>query len=447
MLAIYSSIAGAVSVNVSPNRTQPLSSDYVEGNPASLQNPASAMSISQILDVALQNNPQTKTVWWNARRLAAAKGLERSAYYPDVAFRAKVAHGYDYQFTNGREVAYTDIEGGVILSYLLLDFGERDASSRAAAAALLAAEWQLNWTMQNVIFEVLNASYIYLCAQEILEAGEDSLKDLKESRGSVEELFRSGLRSVTDLYAIKATLAEAEMEIALQKSAVDIAKGNLNISMGLPFDSCCSLLPPADPPQQAAYLGALSNLIDHAEQGRADLQAKYAILAEKEALANKVFASFQPKLRFDGDVGCQRYCKDKSKGIDYNLALSFSIPLYNGGETTYRKRMSWADIQSENSDIEQHKFAIAKEIAVYDRQFKASQKLFDLVIDYMKNAEQAFEGALERYKAGTISIFDLTAAQKQLSQARMRRAEAKSSWYRNLAGLTFSLGVIATSFD
>src|ERR1700722_13223686 len=72
--------------------------------------PTPPLEIYQVIDVALQNNPQTKTLWWNARRQAAAQGVAQSAYYPDITFRARVAHGYDYQFPNGREVVYTDLE-------------------------------------------------------------------------------------------------------------------------------------------------------------------------------------------------------------------------------------------------------------------------------------------------------------------------------------------------
>jgi len=400
------------------------------------------LTIPQLLDIAFKNNPQTKSVWWNAQRQAAAEGIAKSAYYPEVSLYGKAAHGYDYKYFNSNETVYTDFEAGLSLSYLLFDFGARDADCQAAVAALMAADWQYNWAMQKVIFEVLNSLYLYYSAQEILEARIASLEDLKSTFESVEELFRHGLRSISDMHTIKATTAEAEMELILQKSAVAIALDNLNLSLSLPINSQLLLAPLEDPPIDLRPYGDIAALVREAECQRADLQAKYAQLNEKEAVLNKEKASYYPKLSFDGNVGVQHYLRDRGQGQDYNVALSFKLPLYNGGKADARKRVALADIEAANFDIDQQRLAIAKEISVYNKQFEASQALFEVVKRYMLNAEQTFEGALERYKAGTISIFDLTAAQRLFAQARIKRAEAKSSWYRDFAGLSFSMGVI-----
>nr|MBA2728792.1 TolC family protein [Parachlamydiaceae bacterium] len=272
-----------------------------------------------------------------------------------------------------------------------------------------------------------------------------SLDDLKSTYESVEELYRNGLRCISDMYTIKANTAEAEMELILQRSAVSIALGNLNSYLGLPFDCQLLIAPLEEPPVDQVSCRDITALVCEAENKRADLQAKYALLNEKEAILKREKANYLPKLSVDGNAGVQHYLRaqDKPKGLDYNIALSFNAPLYTGGEAAARKRMAWADIQTVNYDIDQQRLAIVKEISIYHRQFEASQELFVLVKSYMENAEQTFDGALERYKAGTISIFDLTVAQRLLAQARIRRAEAKSSWYRDLAGLSYSMGVIA----
>ncbi len=401
------------------------------------------LSLTQLIDKALSNNPQTKTVWWNARRQAAAQNVAESAYYPDISLRGKIAHGYDYQYTNGREVVYTDFEAGLSLSYMLLDFGFRDADTQAAIAALMSADWQFNWSMQKVIFEVLSSAYIYISAQEILTAREASLQDLQSTYEFVNDLFNCGLRSVSDLHAIRASISEAEMELILQKSAVSIAMGNLNTNLILPFDAPLFLHPLKDPSTDRPSISNIANMVRSAELQRADLQAKFADLNEKEAIRKRVGASYNPKVRLDADAGMQHYLHDKGKGLDYNVAINFSVPLYNGGKAEAMKQMAWADIQAASYDIDKTRLLIAKEIAIYNRQFEASQELFAVVVNYMQNAEDAFLGALERYKAGTISIFDLTIAQRHLAQARIRRADVKSSWYRDLAGLSFSMGVIA----
>ena len=60
----------------------------------------------------------------------------------------------------------------------------------------------------------------------------------------------------------------------------------------------------------------------------------------------------------------------------------------------------------------------------------------------LQNAIKTFNGVLDKYKAGTQSIFDLTAAQKQLADARLKNGDAKTRWYRSLAQLAYATGTI-----
>ena len=46
----------------------------ISGNLASEELPARPLTMTELVDIALQNNPSTKQAWWNARRAAAALG-------------------------------------------------------------------------------------------------------------------------------------------------------------------------------------------------------------------------------------------------------------------------------------------------------------------------------------------------------------------------------------
>ncbi len=400
------------------------------------------LTIPQLVDMALQNNPQTQVAWWNSKRAVAVRNLAKSQYYPEASFCGLVAHGYDYQFVGGGEIVYTDLEAALCLSYLLLDFGERRADCNAAVAALMAAGWQSDWCMQKVIFEALSCTYAYLGSKEKLAAYESSLDDLNKTYEALEELYNRGLRTISDMYTFKAAIAEARMEIIEQKAIVGAALSDLVAILGLPCSRQLEIASLAEPPVDRKLFLDIERLVYKAQRQRSDLQAKYATLVEKEAIRKRVLASYYPKLQFDGDVGIQHYIRDKAKGLNYNLSLTFNIPFYTGGEARSRQDIALADLEAARIDIEQLKLNITKEITACSLKFESSQELMDEVISYLRNAQQAFDGVFERYKAGTNSMFDLMAAQKQLVRARIRRGEAKSSWYRDFAALVFAIGVI-----
>ena len=46
--------------------------------------PGSTVTLAQAIDLALANNPQTRTAWLEARAAEFAVGSARSAYYPEI---------------------------------------------------------------------------------------------------------------------------------------------------------------------------------------------------------------------------------------------------------------------------------------------------------------------------------------------------------------------------
>lgn len=400
------------------------------------------LAIPELVDIALRNNPNTKTAWWNARRAAAALGAANSAYYPTVLLHGDVMHGRDYKFINGQETTYTTAGADLILSYLLMDFGERKATSDAARAALCAANWQTDWAIQTVMFEVLHNGYAFLNAQEQLISRNLSLSDARGTLEDANDLLRVGLRSINDINTLKATISDMEINIALQKAEVDIARGKLAASLGLDVGTPLVLIALPDPKNDQAMKEDLDCLIVRAQQTRADMMAKRARLQEKIALAEKTKKSYYPKLNLNADGGYRRYIDDKANGADYNVGLNIDFPLFNGFEATYRNRVALSDVMATENELASLELAIALEVLSYHRLFEAAQEIIKLSQESLSNSTQTFEGVLDKYKAGTQSIFDLVLSQRLLADARIRHGDAKTRWYRSLAQLAYATGTI-----
>lgn len=400
------------------------------------------LSITELLDIALQNNPETQTAWWNAQRAAASVGIAKSAYYPTAYIHGTVAHGRDYKFINGQETTYTTGSGDLILNYLLYDFGERRAATDAAKAALCAANWQSDWTLQKVMYNVIHHTYAFLNAQEQLNSRLSSLHDATISLEAAQELHRVGLKSINDVYALKAAISDMQIAIALQKADVTIAKGKLAASMGLSVDTEILVADLPDPQVTKVVQEGVHNLIAAANQKRSDLMAKRAEVQQKEALRDKVSKSCRPKVGVNADTGYRRYFHDKSNGYNYNVGLYLDIPLFNGFEATYQNRVAYSDLQISETEMANLELEIALEVLTYSSWFAAAQDILQLAHENLQNSFKTFQGVLDKYKAGTQSIFDLTAAQKQLADARLKHGDAKTRWYRSLAQLAYATGSI-----
>ena len=155
------------------------------------------LSLLQVLDVALRNNPVTRSAWFQAKSAAADVGSKRSEYFPTLEV--------DGQLTRQKQVALgvvfllTSYGPSASLTWLLLDFGGRGADVEEAKRALFAADYTYNAAIQNVALQVEQAYYQYLDAKALLAAEEASLKAARESLAAAEERHRAGVATIADV--------------------------------------------------------------------------------------------------------------------------------------------------------------------------------------------------------------------------------------------------------
>ncbi|NIU86182.1 MAG: TolC family protein, partial [Nitrosopumilaceae archaeon] len=63
--------------------------------PEDLEDQADSLTLSQLVDIALANNPTTQIAWEDARAAAAAWAQARGLYYPQVSGSAEYFYARD----------------------------------------------------------------------------------------------------------------------------------------------------------------------------------------------------------------------------------------------------------------------------------------------------------------------------------------------------------------
>lgn len=429
---------------LSQNEEQPfvISSNPKEEELPTLEN----LGLSDLIDIALRHNPATQKSWWHARRAVAALGLAESTNYPDLSAEAYATRAREVKFPNGPNTTFTWYETDLCLSYLLFDFGERRATVKAAKDALLAANWVADWEIQKIVSTVATHYYEYLNAKEVLKSRKTSYKDAQGIFSAAEELHKAGLCPITDLYTSKTSLSQMQIEIAQQKAHVAIALGRLTSSLGLDIETKIKVAPLPDDIQNTIPAEGLSKLISIAQEKRADILAKQAIVAEKEALVTKESRASFPKLRAVADGGWNQYSKHQGSGYNYNGTLNLSIPLFKGFEYTYRKRLALADAEGTQAELKELQLDVALEILTYSELLKAAEEVLKSSCEYLENALKTYEGTLENYRCGTKNIFDLITSQQALAEARIKTTNARAQWYVSLSELAYATGTLVTHF-
>ena len=400
---------------------QPLPTDTVYG-------------VLEVVDQALCRNPRTSEAWANARVQAAQVGIARSDYLPDLDGRIAATHSRtDGQSTDLRSASLT-------LSWLLYDFGARDANLEYARQLLSAASSTLDATVQSVFLTALQSYYNAQAARAALTAAQESEKASRESLAAAETRYRVGAATPADRLQAQTAWSQAVLNRIRAEGAVKTTLGTLANAMGFDASVPISL---DDIPQTmpgAGFERDIEALIAEARKRRPDLQAAEAQVRAAQANVDYTRAFGRPTLSLSTGPNWQ-----DTGSISTNsnsIGLTLTLPLFSGYETTYRVRAAEARVDSASAQRETLRQQVALEVWTnYQSLITATQSL-RTTADLLASAEQSERVALGRYKAGVGTILDVLNAQSALAAARVQRIQAALDWHVSRAALAKAVGTL-----
>jgi outer membrane protein TolC len=401
---------------------------------------ADELSLAELMDIALQNNPETEKAWGNVKRAQAVVGITKAKEYPHLNAQGSVTRAREVKFPNGPDTTFISYGGELNLNYLLCDFGENRAAIHAAKEALSAAKWWADFAMQKIMASVAANYYELLNARELLETTESSLNDAELILEAAAELRKAGLRSENDQITAKAAVAEFLMAIAQKKAAAAIAYGKLLTAMGISVETPLSVQTKPEGIQNPLFQESISALLAVAQEQRADLMARRASLADMNARVDRAKRAPLPKVYVNGQGGWLEYGKHEGNGYNYSAGVAVDVPIFKGFEYTYQKKHAMADVEISAGELRELQQAVALEVLTYSETVKAASEAMKYSEEFFAEALKSYQNSLESYKTGLINIFDLLQTQKYLSEARNKRALARTAWLVSLSQLAFATG-------
>ncbi|HWI13839.1 MAG TPA: TolC family protein, partial [Burkholderiales bacterium] len=158
--------------------TPPVELPAVTRPPAAAPVPAAAgaLTLPELTEYALRNNPRTREAWLAARAAAAGVGVEQADLLPQVSGLYTATRLQQASATTGTLVPWQTRWGPAIsFSYLLYDFGARGAQIDAAQFRLLAANLSQNRVLQDVVFQVEQAYYRLIGTDALVRVNDQTL--------------------------------------------------------------------------------------------------------------------------------------------------------------------------------------------------------------------------------------------------------------------------------
>jgi len=410
--------------------------------PAAYLQPGATVSLEQVVDVALRNNPVTRTYWYQARAAAANLGAKRSEYFPGLEVDANLTRAKQTS-VGGRFITLQTTYGpSLSLSWLLFDLGGRAADVDEARNALFAADWTHNAVIQNLVLQVEVAFYQYQNARAQALAADATLKQARESLAAAQERHRAGVATIADVLQAKTAVSAAELALESAQGTIQTLRGALATAAGVSPSVPVDVAPLAENVDVEQVGETVDALIDRAQSQRPDLAAARFEVLQAQSHVRSVRSEGLPTLAAAGSVS--RVYFYNSPGLpfanNYSGAILFRFPVFTGGRNAYETLGAREQARAAEGQAETLKDQVVLQVWTSYYNLKTASQRIRTARDLLAAATQSQDVAAGRYRAGVGSILDLLVAQSSYANARAQEAQARSDWFVALAMLAHDTG-------
>jgi outer membrane protein TolC len=412
--------------------------------------PAKIYTLSELVNFAEQNNPETRVAWENAKAKAANLGIAQSTLYPTLAaaaladtLRLDVFFGNSFQ----RQTVET-FSPVFILNYIIFDFGRRSYEISSSSSELLAANFQFNDAHRRIIFQVMQAYYRLLDTIGQQDAAEANLKNAQTVQQAAEARLQNGLATLPDVLEARSAAAQADYDLQAAIGATEILHGDLATALGIPPTTRFEVESIQNIQMPDSIADTVETSIDKALSLRPDLMQRVAELRAAGADVKAERKNYFPTLAVDGRAGLARSFGEQiylpgfysaTRGT-WAATLSLTWTLFDGLARENRLARAHANLKQAAASVDSIRDELENQVwAAYStartalRQQKAAAALLEA-------ATESYNAALESYNYGLRSQIDVVSAQRTLAGARSADVNARAQLLAAFAGLAYQTG-------
>ena len=394
------------------------------------------LSLVDVTEAALCHNPQTKEVYASAKAQAAQVGLARSLFFPSVTDTVSTSEN------KTRSTNYSNVTNKIVASYLLYDFGSRDATLENANQLLKAASATQNATVQNVLLSAVNAFYQVHANKAILHASIETEHLYQESFKSAEAKYIAGVATPADKLQAQTSYANATLTKITNEGILKIAHGNLANIMGVPASMPLEIADAKLDTIPEMIDQDIEALIEQARLQRPDLVASEAQLRASLAKIEIAKADSKPTVSLNLSNSHSEYSNNLPYANDSAIGLNVSIPLFGGYKPTYLIRSAEATAELNASQRDQLKLQVSLDVWTAYQNLKTANESIVASNVLVSSAEESSRVALGRYKEGVGNIIDTLNAQSALANAKLQKIQSVLNWNIARTTLAQSIGVL-----
>lgn len=398
--------------------------------------PAAAQSLADALIAAYQNSNLLEQ---NRALLRAADedvAQAVAALRPVVSFVASASQTWVTDEFTTPAVGRTTVDNlsasiGLSAELTLWDGGRSRLALEAAREAVLAAREGLRQVEQQVLLNAVVAFMTVRNAAEVVALRQSNVRLIEEELRAARDRFEVGEITRTDVAIAEARLAAARSNLAAAEGELAVARESYRAATG---SYPGTLRAPPPPPATAATLEAAREiaLAGHPAIRQAQRQVRVA-----ELTAARAEAGFRGRLSAGARAGL-----DNNGVSSQALSLSFTQPLYTGGQTSALYRQALARVDASRAALHQTAVTVARDVGQSWSNLAVARARIEASDRQIAAARTAYEGVREEATLGARTTLDVLNAEQELLDARAARIAAETSQYVAVYTLLAAMGLL-----
>lgn len=402
---------------------------------------AEELTLDDLIQISLCTNPSLSAGYMGVKASEAQLGQARAQYLPSVTLTGagnitgeKIEHGH---YVQGEP--YT---GKAEASWLLFDFGGREARTSSVRNYVEAMRYSYDASLQEMVLSVQSAYLNLLAAQESLVSAKASLDTYKQSYQEAEKRYKLGMVSLSDKLQARTRYEQAVLAVVQAENLMNQYSGALAILINLPPDTQIKLKEPVFQDDMTQIENDdVGTLMKIALENRPEIRAQESTqnAAKSNVTASKT--AMLPTISANAAAAYNDNWKHSSPYLTNNSAgLLVTMPLFTGFSNMYKVQQASYNYYQQVNNTQALKLQVENEVWRAYQNYKTALQSYEISQAVLESAEENHRVAFRYYELGKGDILNLLSAVSQLADARQNKITAFYSLLLSKANLYRSIG-------
>jgi outer membrane protein len=416
--------------------------------PPDVETRVAKLTLPDVIDIGLLNNPETRASYFTARSAGATIGAAYGHYLPQVTIGATAERvGSSGGTTSGGAFVgggwRSLLQPTATASWLLWDFS-RSSSIEYAKEDAYAASFTHNATIQTVVLTIEQAYFNYNSAKAVRDGDRESIREDSTNLVAAQERHNAGVATISDVLQAQSTLSSEELTLETDEGTVQTTRGELAVAMGFPANLPYDITP--EPPNVpiAGIADSVQGLVDVAVNKRPDLLSYRAQARQAHANVGVIRGEGLPSLTLGGSFNRTIYAgaDADADANTYAATAGVSWPIFQGFSNFFNVMQAKEAAKSSDANAEYQRDQVVYQVFTSFYNLRTATARVKSANDLLTASQQSYDVAIGQYRQGVGSILTVLTAQATLATARSTQASARWTWYSQLAQLSHDIGTL-----